>query len=103
VTADWADDPEIRAFLRHAQTDMVPKLRASGIAVSIVPANGEPDPKFCVELGYMIMLDKPIIAVVQPGTKVPDRLVRVADRIVEWTGDHADLSRALMDAIKAMP
>lgn len=104
MTDNWADDPEIVAFLRRAQAEMVPKLRASGIAVSIVPANAEPDPKFCIELGYMVMLDKPIIAVVRPGTRMPERLVRVADRIVEWTpdSDGAGLRRAIDEALRGL-
>jgi hypothetical protein len=46
------------------------------------------DVKFAVELGFMVMLDKPIIAVVSPGSKVPLKLAKVADEIVE--GDIGD-------------
>lgn len=35
----------------------------------------------------MIMLDTPLILVVQPGMQLPDKLVRIADHIVE--GDIA--------------
>jgi nucleoside 2-deoxyribosyltransferase len=38
--------------------------------------------KFAVELGFAIMLNKPIIAVLQPGGTLPDKLRLVADEIV---------------------
>jgi hypothetical protein len=61
--------------------------------------------KFAVELGFSIMLDKPIIAVVAPGTQVPGKLVAVADEIVEGVPGqpgfeerfHAALARVLKE------
>lgn len=59
-------------------------INDSSVCVSIVPENAmQTDVKFAVELGFMIMMDKPIIAVVRPGTKVPSKLVLVADIIIE--------------------
>jgi hypothetical protein len=84
--ADYADDPAFRAWQKRVREDLVPKLRDSAVVMSLVPT-GPTDIKFAVELGLSIMMDKPILAVVAPGTKVPDKLVRVADRIIE--GDIA--------------
>lgn len=84
--SDLTDDPVFREWAARVRAHVLPRLDASALSVSLVPT-GETDIKFAVELGLSIMLDKPIIAVVQPGSKVPERLVRVADRIVE-----ADLS-----------
>jgi hypothetical protein len=50
--------------------------------MSLVPGKDDVDVKFAVELGLAIMLDKPILAVVQPGTEVPGRLRQVADAII---------------------
>ena len=80
------DDPEFQRFERNVLDDLLPKLRQSAVVMSLVPGD-DPDVKFAVELGMSIMLDKPIIALVQPGTHVPARLLRVADEIIE-----ADLS-----------
>lgn len=66
--------------------DLVPKIEGSSIAVSLCPTN-ELDGKFCTELGAMIMLNKPILAVLEPGAEVPGKLALVADRII-----HADLA-----------
>jgi hypothetical protein len=76
------DDPDAKAWLAHTAETLPGMIGASAITLSLVP-EGEPDIKFCVELGMCIMLDKPILAVVRPGTKVPEHLVRVADLIIE--------------------
>ncbi|MGH9001499.1 MAG: hypothetical protein ACRDYV_00055 [Acidimicrobiia bacterium] len=86
---DLYDDPAARAWARDVREELLPKLTASAVVCSLVPRDGEPDPKFCVELGMSIMLDKPIIAVVTPGRKAPERLARVADRIIEADLDTA--------------
>lgn len=78
----YEDDREYKDWEHSVRTELIPKLEASSMTVSLVPT-GETDIKFAVELGLSIMLDKPIIAVVQPGAKVPERLVRVADDIIE--------------------
>jgi hypothetical protein len=80
--------PEWDAYCTHVREELIPMITDSAVTVSLVPSNGKPDVKFAVELGFMIMLDKPIIAVVPPGTKVPLKLVKVADEIVE--GDISD-------------
>ena len=79
---DLRDDPEFRAWEKSVREELVPKLSNSALTVSLVP-EGETDIKFAIELGLSIMLDKPIIAVVRPGVKVPERLARVVDRWVE--------------------
>ena len=84
--ANWAEDPAAKQWIRDVEQHMTPKMESSGSVVSMVP-RGKTDVKFAVELGMAIMLDKPIIALVQPGTHVPARLLRVADEIIE-----ADLS-----------
>lgn len=69
-------------FLKHGAEEMMPMMERSVFSMSLVP-DGKPDPKFCMELGAAIMYDKPIIAMVMPGAKVPDTLRRVAHDVVE--------------------
>lgn len=70
-------------FQRVVNEGLVPKLKESAACVSICPdRGGELDAKFCVELGAMIMLDKPIIALVAPGQDIPAKLALVADHVV---------------------
>jgi nucleoside 2-deoxyribosyltransferase len=88
---DWMDEPgieellntsRVQAWERHVRRELIPKIRESAVTVSLVP-NGDTDVKFAVELGFSIMLGKPIILIVTPGTRVPDKLVQIADEIVE--------------------
>jgi nucleoside 2-deoxyribosyltransferase len=87
MSDDWTQhDPERWSeYARHVLDEMVPMMRDSAVVCSLVPT-GETDVKFAVELGMAIMLDKPIVLLVHSGTKVPARLARAADEIVEYTG-----------------
>ena len=66
----------------HVERTLYPKLRAAGAFVSIAPS-GEPDAKFCLELGAAIVLGKPILVVAPPGTRVSPGLRRVAHAVLE--------------------
>jgi len=72
-------------FQKVVMEGLVPKLAESFVAVTVIPEDEDlwVDAKFCLELGAMIMLDKPIIALIQPGMRVPEKLRLVADAIVE--------------------
>lgn len=83
MTDAFYNDPEWKQFARDVNARLLPIIQDSSMTVSLVPEDGSADIKFAVELGLSIMFDKPIVAVVAPGTKVPDHLVRVADRIIE--------------------
>lgn len=99
--SDYEQDPEYVEWARRVKEELVPKMEDSACTVSLVP-EGETDVKFAVELGLSIMLDKPIILVVRPGTKVPEKLALVASDIVEvvdW-GDMAEVSMAISNAIE---
>lgn len=77
-------DDEEREFQKVVNEGLVPKLKQSAVCISLMPPEGmELDAKFCVELGAMIMLDKPIITLVTPGEKVPPKLALISDHIVE--------------------
>ena len=107
MSDDPFDDPVFRRFAAYALADMLPKLVDSKVAVSLAPHwhPGEPknhgDVKYWVELGASIMLDKPIIVVAPPGQELPERLVRVADKVVRASMDDPDLMAHLADAIVA--
>lgn len=95
---------EDRHFQQVVSEGLVPKLEDSSFCVSLCPTQGphKVDAKFAVELGAMIMLDKPIIAVVNPGTPLPKKLELVADKVV-WADITTDEGHALlMEAISDM-
>lgn len=75
--------PEWEEYAKQVREELVPMVGDSSIAVlSVVPPD-KLDVAFAVQLGCMILLDKPIIAIVNRGSKVPNKLAIVADEIVE--------------------
>lgn len=97
MSDDIQRDPEFQKFSDNVLKKVVPDIQASGAVVSLIP-KGPADIKFAVELGLAIMLDKPILALVQPGSKVPEKLVQVADLIVEFDPENPDSARAVVEA-----
>ena len=80
------DDPRARQWFARAQHQLLPKIDSSAFVISVNP--DEPDAKIAVELGFAILLDKPIVIYAPPGREVSAHLRRVADYIVE--GDLHD-------------
>jgi len=95
------DDPEFRAYVRHVGDNVIPDLDKADIFVSITPANPEEvDIKFATELGLAIMLDKPIIAAIRPGTKVPEKLAKVVEHFVEMDENNlGELSERIKNVV----
>lgn len=97
------DDIELdKDWVKHVKEEMIPAIDDSAYIMSLVPNADDVDVKFAVELGLSIMLDKPIVAIVQPGTPVPKKLLTVADHII--TADlSSDSDRArLVDQLEAI-
>lgn len=95
--SDPFDDPVWLEYAQHAREELAPMMKDSAITLSIF--SGEIDPKMAIEMGYMILLDKPIIAVVTPGVKVPGKLAIVADEIVELSLGDESFPQRLQDAM----
>ena len=102
MTDDIREDPEFIAWESHVRTNVLPKMQASALTVSLAPS-GEPDIKYAVELGMSIMLNKPIFIVCEPGQVLPDKLLRVADKVIEvdWRNDAKAGQVAISDAIQS--
>lgn len=94
---DPYDDPGWRRYARHAREKLEPMVADSAVCMSLY--TGKADPKMAIETGYMILLDKPIIAVVTPGAKVPLKLAKVADEIVEGDIGDPDFQERMQAAI----
>jgi hypothetical protein len=74
--SDWEE------FTAWHREHTVKAMSDSAYVMSLVPRAEEVDVKFAVELGLAIMLDKPIVAVVQPGVPVPPGLRKVAEAVI---------------------
>jgi len=93
------EDPGWLEYAEHVKAELIPMIKNSRVTLSLVPPDNKPDPKFAVELGYCIMLDKPIIAIVNPGSKVPLKLAKVADEIVEGKPGDPDFEKRFFAAM----
>lgn len=100
---DIENDPEFRKWARRIEAELVPMIDGSSCTVSLVP-RGPSDVKFAVELGLSIMMDKPIILAIMPGMKIPAKLAKVADDIIEVDvmGDPQKAQKSVTDAILRM-
>lgn len=92
-------DPGFVAYARHVVDEMLPQMEGSAVTMAVVPG-GAPDVQFATQLGFMIMLDKPIIAVVLPGVKVPPKLAMIADAIVEGKMDDPTFPERMKAAME---
>lgn len=103
---DTWSNPDVAAFLQDARENMVPKLEASAVSVSLLSEAALMDPKFAIELGYSVLLGKPIVVAVSPGVKVPEKLVLVADHIIEaditTPAGCGSLARRLRDIVDTL-
>lgn len=100
MMTDPFDSPEVRAFLERAGRELAPKVRDSAVTMALW--SGDPDPKQAIEFGYMVLLDKPIVIVVIRGAKVPEKVVKVADAIIEWSDDQAVLSERIDQVVQEL-
>jgi hypothetical protein len=88
-------------FIKRVREDALPKIQSSAVVISLLP-EGEPDIKFAVELGLSILLDKPLIAAMRPGAKIPRKLALVVDRFVEFDPSDPTTRDRIADAIREM-
>jgi hypothetical protein len=95
---DFSHDPEFKAYVARARSELVPMIEQSSVGISLV-TKSEVDIKFAIELGLMIMLDKPIIAVVLEGAAVPPKLAKVVDAILY---DGPDLQRQMAETVQRL-
>lgn len=98
-------DPIWDDWAQRVKDDVVPKINESAMCIALSPPRAEDlDIKFCVEIGAMICLNKPIILVVPWGRQaaIPQKLRDVADAIiVGGPGDEGfdDRLRAAIDEV----
>jgi len=74
------NDPDYLAWEQDVLESLVPKLETSEIVATIY--TGGHDVKLAVELGFAVLMDKPIIILAQEGVVVPETLTRIARVIV---------------------
>lgn len=100
---DWSDDPAWTAFAEDFMEHGLPKIRRSDITMFLMTENPEDfDAKQAIEIGALLLLDKPIILLAVPGVTLSTRLARAADAILyDWVGDE-DGMRRLQEAVQTI-
>jgi hypothetical protein len=95
---------EFLEFAEHAMNEMVPGMFDSAAVMVPMLPHAAKDVGFAVQLGMAVMLDKPLIILVTPGTQVPSRLLKVADAVVEWDGDSDEegMHRRVGEALRGL-
>lgn len=102
MTSDPFQDPQWLAYAERARRELIPMIKGSAVTMAMV-SGSDPEPRQAMETGYMILLDKPIITVVTPGAKVPNKLAMVSDAIVEADFDKPEeMARRIRDAIAGL-
>lgn len=82
---DLFDRPEFRDYAERFLREVAPMIRQSAYMMTIAPTGGTADVKIAAELGYSILLDKPLIVFVPAGRRatVAQKLLRIADHVIE--------------------
>lgn len=89
------DEGEFKRFARRATKFLRPKIASSAHVIVVAPDQSEADVKIALEIGYTILLDKPLIVFKPPGRTVAPRLLRIADKVIEVDmKDEAAMERA---------
>lgn len=94
------NDPAAQEWVGHVRKTLVPMLDDSVVTVSLAPS-GDTDIKYAVELGLSIMMEKPILLVVEHGQKIPPKLRLIADDIFYMDWSSKDAQQQLAKACEA--
>lgn len=98
----WSEDPEVKRWLKHANKSLRPMIKSSTYTIALMTGS-DPDAKQAVEVGFMILMDKPLVLAVTPGSVIPRKLARCADAIVEVDLLDPEFSqRVIREAIESL-
>lgn len=78
-------NPEELSKLQASALKSYEGLKESAIMLSVFTESYMKDPVCLMQLSLSIMLDKPIIFAVKQGTKIPKKLMKIADQIFFYT------------------
>lgn len=100
MTENPWDHPDFVAWAAQVRNGMFPKMEDSAVNLALL-SSGDPDVKLAVEIGYGIMLDKPLIVLLMPGVVPSKKLMLVADEIltVDLDNDPDGAQAAIKAAI----
>lgn len=88
-------DDEFKEWIKGAAERNLPEMKKSHVFASILTDDCLKDPMVALQLGLVILLDKPIVIITDKKTKLPANLVKIAKLIerIDITNPD-DLKRA---------
>ena len=97
------DSDEFRQWADDMRARMIPKMKDSASVLMIAPRMEEKfDIEFALQIGSCILLEKPLILLVDRKRTIPPKLRAIADRIVEVdfdAMDSADVQNSIRQAM----
>lgn len=89
------EQEQFNQWLKDASADSLPKIKDSGTYAGIVTDSFLKDPLCALQLGYAMLLDKPIILIADKSMKLPESLVKIS-KLIERVDikNPADMRRA---------
>lgn len=99
------ESDQFRSWADTMRARLIPKMRDSANVLMIAPNMSEKfDIEFALQIGATILLEKPLILLVDRGRSIPPKLRAIADRIIEadldmLTMDSPDIQRQLAQAM----
>jgi hypothetical protein len=83
------DSDGFRSWTDDMRKRLIPKMRDSASVLMIAPRmEGKFDIEFALQIGAAVMLEKPLILLVDRNRNIPPKLRALADRIIELDLDH---------------
>lgn len=100
LIVDIENDPDFKQWAAQVSRGLIPKLAESAASVALISPGSvtDVDVKHAVEIGFILLMGRPLILAVEPGVKVPAGLARAADRIVEYNPDEPERGNQRLQA-----
>lgn len=99
---DLLKDPEFRRWAKDVLKHMTPAMADSSYVITIAPTKGIEDVKIAVEIGFAILMDKPLIVFAPEGRIVAPKLLRIADHVVIGNMDTPAGREVMMEKLRAV-
>lgn len=90
---------EFSTWLKKASDGSLGKMQGSSLYAGVVTSNFLKDPLCVLQLGYAIVLDKPIILIVDKRMWIPESLLKVAKLIERVDLDNQSDLKRVSDSI----